>query len=68
MYVSGKRIAPPSVKIPPPTKSGSPSTTVIGFVAAMLDISSSPQKTATSTAYVALGAVANDVAEAASRG
>jgi hypothetical protein len=37
-------------------------------VAAMLEISSSPQKTATSTAYVALGAVANDAVEAASRG
>ena len=38
------------------------------FVAAMLEISSRPQKTATSTAYVPLGAVANDAGEAASRG
>jgi hypothetical protein len=54
--------------MPPPSKSGSPSTTVIVFVAAILEISSRPQKTATSTAYVPLGAVANDALEAASRG
>jgi hypothetical protein len=36
---------------------------VIVFVAAMLEISSSPQKTAMTTAYVPLGAVANDTVE-----
>ena len=39
------------MKIPPPTNSGSPSTTVIVLVAAILEISSRPQKTATITAY-----------------
>jgi hypothetical protein len=41
---------------------------VIVFVAAILEIKRSPQKTATSTAYVPLGAVANDAVEAVSRG
>src|SRR5215212_4254757 len=54
--------------MPPPTNSGSPSTTVIVLVAAILEISSRPQKTATMTAYVPLGVVANDGAEGARRG
>ena len=43
------------MKMPPPTNSGSPSTTVIVFVAAILEISSRPQKTATRTAYCRSG-------------
>jgi hypothetical protein len=41
---------------------------VIVLVAATLEISSRPQKTATITAYKPLGAVANDAVDAVRRG